>query len=145
MLDDSGWWSFGNDFVRNVVIFGVDNSFSSHNDIRKNNFLVLGKALTDDINGRIGTAEKTFSINFSKAKAKYCLSLHYNSDISSLFVNRKKNCKFKANNKNINFPTLLCLGRISNTVDFIESIELSFRENVHVFSVDYILVKYNIK
>ena len=23
-------WSFGNDFARNVVIFGVDNSLSTH-------------------------------------------------------------------------------------------------------------------
>ena len=36
-------WSFGNDLARNVVIFGVDNSSSSHTDNRKNNFLVLGE------------------------------------------------------------------------------------------------------
>ena len=29
-LDGDGSWSFGNDFARNVVIFGVDNSSSSH-------------------------------------------------------------------------------------------------------------------
>ena len=30
-----GSWSFGNDFARNVAIFGVDNSSSSHADITR--------------------------------------------------------------------------------------------------------------
>ena len=30
-------WSFGNHFARNVVIFGVDSSSSSHPDNHKNN------------------------------------------------------------------------------------------------------------
>ena len=34
-------WSFGNEFARNSIIFGVDNSSSSHTDNHKNNFLVL--------------------------------------------------------------------------------------------------------
>ena len=41
-FDELGSWSFDNDFARNVlVIFGVDNSCSSHTDNCKNNFLVL--------------------------------------------------------------------------------------------------------
>ena len=40
-FDEAGWWSFGNEFAKGVVIFGVDNSLSSHNDNHKNNFLVL--------------------------------------------------------------------------------------------------------
>ena len=36
----------------NVVIFGVDNSLSSHTDNIKNNFLILDKGPTDDINIR---------------------------------------------------------------------------------------------
>ena len=35
-------WSFDNEFARNVIIFGVDNSSSSHSDNDKNNFLILG-------------------------------------------------------------------------------------------------------
>ena len=31
-------WIFGNDFARNVVIFGADNSLSSHANNCKNNF-----------------------------------------------------------------------------------------------------------
>ena len=45
-FDGAGWWSFGNDFARNVVTFGVDNSLSSQADNRKNKFLVLGEAPT---------------------------------------------------------------------------------------------------
>ena len=40
-FNEDGSWSFGNEFAKNVVIFGVDNSLSSHNDNQKNNFLVL--------------------------------------------------------------------------------------------------------
>ena len=38
-------------------------------------------------------------------KYKICLSLHYNAGSSYLFVNGKEMIKFKANNKNVNFPT----------------------------------------
>ena len=34
---------FDNDAARNVIIFGVDNSSSSHADNCKNNILVLGE------------------------------------------------------------------------------------------------------
>ena len=40
-LDVGDSWSFGNDFARNVIIYGVDNSSSPHIDNCKNNFLVL--------------------------------------------------------------------------------------------------------
>ena len=67
---------------RNVAIFGVDNSLSSHIDNRKNNYLVLGERPTVDISGSVGTVEKKFSLNFSKDKI---LLLHYNVD-SSFFI-----------------------------------------------------------
>ena len=53
-----GHFSFDDDSVRNVVIFGVDNSSSSHIDNRINNFLVLSKGSTFGINGTYGAAEK---------------------------------------------------------------------------------------
>ena len=37
-FDSTGSWSFNNDTARNVIIFGVDNSSSSHSDNHKNNF-----------------------------------------------------------------------------------------------------------
>ena len=68
----------------------------------KNNFLVLGEGPTYGINGSFGSLEKKFSINFSKASTKFCLSFYYNGDNSLLFVNGKEISKFKANNKNVN-------------------------------------------
>ena len=47
-------WSFGNDSARNVMIFSVDNSSSSHTDNRKDRFLILGEGLTFGINGSFG-------------------------------------------------------------------------------------------
>ena len=58
--------------------------------------------------------KKKFSINFSQTNTKFCLSLHYNSDDSYLFVNGKEIQTFKADNKNVNFQTQFCLGSMSN-------------------------------
>ena len=49
---------------------------------------MLGEGLTDNINGSIDTAEKTFSISFSKAKAEFCLSLNYNGNNSCLLTEK---------------------------------------------------------
>ena len=49
-FDSAGSWSFGNDFARNVIIFGVDNSQSSHADNHKNIFIVQGEGPTYGIN-----------------------------------------------------------------------------------------------
>ena len=66
------------------------------------------------------------------------MSLHYNSDKSYLFVNgRKEIFKFKAVNKNVNFPTQFCLGSISNGFSYTESREVSLNGNVYNFSVHY--------
>ena len=48
------------------------------------------------------------------SNTKFCLSSHYNADNSYLLVNGKEIPKFEAQNKNVNFPTQLCLGSISN-------------------------------
>ena len=40
------------------MIFGVDNSSKSNTDNQKNNFLLLSKEPTDDINDSAGTTEK---------------------------------------------------------------------------------------
>ena len=51
-----------------------------------------------------------------KANTKSCFSLHYNIDNSYLFVNGKEICKFKASNKNVNFPSQFCQGSISKNL-----------------------------
>ena len=50
---------------------------------------MLGKDQVMICSDHVGAAEKKFRISFSKAKAKFCLNLHYNGDNSYLFVNRK--------------------------------------------------------
>ena len=65
------------------------------------------------------------------------MSLHYNADNSYLFVNGKEIFKFKADNKNVNFPTRFCLGSISNGLSNTESKEVSLNGNIYDFSVDY--------
>ena len=40
-FDSAGSWSFDNDFARNVISFGGDNSSLSHSHNRKNNFLMF--------------------------------------------------------------------------------------------------------
>ena len=73
----------------NCFNFGANNNSSSYAGNRKNNFLTLGEGLTFGINGKFGSPEKKFRINFTKANPKFCLSLHYNADNSYLFVNGK--------------------------------------------------------
>ena len=91
----TGSWSFGNEFARNFITFGVDNSSSSHTDIRNYNFLILGENPTYDINGRFASLEKKFSIAFNIANTKLSLSLHYNANNSYLFVNETKSLNLK--------------------------------------------------
>ena len=98
---------------------------------------MLGGGPTYGINGSSGEPEKKFSINFTKAKTRFCLGLHYNHDNTYLLVDRKEIYKFKANNKNVNFPTMFCLGKISNKFDANESREVPLKGNVYDFFFDY--------
>ena len=106
-MDAAGSWRYGNDFARNVVICGTDNSSSFHTDNSKNSFLKSG-----EVPDNARAADKRFSINFTKTKTKFCLSLHYNGDSRYLLDNREKIYKFKADNKNVDSLTQFCLGGI---------------------------------
>ena len=50
-FDGKGEWSFDNDYTRNIIIFGIDNSSSSHADNLKNNFLMLRDGDSFGVNG----------------------------------------------------------------------------------------------
>ena len=58
-INGEGSWNFYNDFVRNVLIFGVDNDWSFHTDNWKDKFLVLGEGLTGAIDYSTDAAEKS--------------------------------------------------------------------------------------
>ena len=137
IFDSACSWSFDKETARNVIIFGGDHSSSSHAKNRKNKFLLLGEGPTFGIHGSLGLPKKKFSINISKTNSKFRLSLHSNADNNYLFVNEKEIFRFKADNKNVNFPTQFCLGRLSNGFSATESKEVSLKGNVYVFLVDY--------
>ena len=63
--------------------------------------------------------------------------MHSSPDNSYFFVNEKEIFKFKANNKNFNFPSEFCLWRMFNGFSPAESREVSFNGNMYDFSVDY--------
>ena len=63
--------------------------------------------------------------------------MRYNAENSNLFVNEKEIFKFKADNKNVNFPTQFCLGGKSSGFSVTEFREISLNGNVDDFTVDY--------
>ena len=101
-------------FGRNVIIFGVDMSWSVHIANKGKDILILGKGPTQGLGEHSLTAEKMYSVNFTDNGDKYCLSLHFNGAKSYLFVNGKEIIKFKEKDSEI-VETPLCLGNISKT------------------------------
>ena len=98
---------------RNVIIFGVDKSSSTKTDNKGKDIFLFGRGPTQGLE-HTHSAEKTYSINFTKENTKFCLSLHYNGANSYLFVNGTEIIKFKAKDSEIT-PYPLCLGNISKT------------------------------
>ena len=58
-------YSIGNEIGRNVIIFGVDTSSSSHTDNKKKDILILRKGPTQRLEHTL-TAEKLYSVKFTK-------------------------------------------------------------------------------
>ena len=87
-FDEGGTFTSGNvTNGRNVLIFGVNMSFSSHSTNKANNIYVLGKDFVQGINDTTIYAEKNYKTNFTKPNKKFVLSLHYNFSNSYLFIN----------------------------------------------------------
>ena len=63
-FDTKGSYSIVNEVGRNVIIFGIDMSSSSHID-KKKNILIIGKGPTQGLEHTL-TAEKLYSMNFTK-------------------------------------------------------------------------------
>ena len=135
-FDRKGQFSFGNGFGRNVIIFGADMGYFVHVDSNKKDILVLGQGPTQEFDGTTLTAEKFYSINFTENNKKFCLSLHYNSDSTYLFVNGKEVIKFKANDSEI-VAIPLCLGNISKGFSVDNMKKTGLNGYVYDFSVDY--------
>ena len=86
---------------RNVLIFGVDMSFSAHANNRANHIYLMGEGLTQGINDTTIYVEKNYYRNFTDLGKKFVLRLHYNGDDSYLFVNGRQELKFKAKDDQI--------------------------------------------
>ena len=79
---------------------------------KKKDILILGEGLTQGLDDTALTAEKKYSMNFTKTRNIFCLSLHYNGANSYLFVNGTEIHKFKAKDSETN-AIPLCLGNVS--------------------------------
>ena len=67
---------------KDVLIFGVDMSFSIHENNKLNNIYVLGECITQGINGTTLNAEKLYKQNFTTPDKNFVLSLHYHGNNS---------------------------------------------------------------
>ena len=70
-FDGKGSWSFNDDFARNVIIFGVDSSLSSHTDNLKDDFLVLVEGDTFSSDGSFDALEKNLLLILVKQKQSF--------------------------------------------------------------------------
>ena len=132
-FDRKGYFSIDAEIGRNVVFFRVDMSSYSDIDKMKKYILILGKGPTQELEYTL-SAEKLYSINFTKPNTRLCLSLYYNGTNSYLFVNGTEIITLKAKDYKIKaYP--LCLGNIAEdwSVDNLKETGL----NVYYISVDY--------
>ena len=111
------------------MIFGVDDSSSSHSNNRENIFFSVRSRPIDDMNGKVDGAEQKFSIDFTKPKTKFCLILRYNGDNSYLFLDGKKSVSLKLI---IGISKQFSKENISEKFDVTESEEVSLKRNVYV-------------
>ena len=122
--------------AKNVIIFGVDTSSSTHATNRANNIYVMGKDFIQGINDTNIYAEKQFRNNFTKFGLKFVLSLHYNGDNSYLFANGRQELKFKAKDDQL-INEKLCLGNLSDQWTTSESEKTGVYGTTYNFVVDY--------
>ena len=96
----------------------------------------MGDGFVQGINDTTLYAEKISSQNFTQPNKKFVLSLHYNDDESYLFVNGKKELKFKFKTENL-VKEKLCLGNLSDQWTTSESEKTGLYGNIYDFVVDY--------
>ena len=121
---------------RNVIIFGVDMSFSKHANNKANKIYVMGKDYIQKINNTKIYAEKMYYRNFTDPGKKFVLSLHYNGNNSYLYVNGNQELKFKAKTDQL-VKEKLCLGNLSDQWATSESEKTGLHGKIYDFVVDY--------
>ena len=136
-FDEGGSFSTGNiNNGRNVLIFGVDESYLIHSNNKANNIFVMGDGIVQGINDTTLYAEKIYSQNFTQTSKKILLSLHYNGDDSYLLVNGKQDLKFKCKTESL-VKKKLCIGNLSDKWTTSESEKRGLHGNIYDFVVDY--------
>ena len=91
-FDSKSSFSFGNRIdAKNVTIFGVNTSNSSHSTNKTQNIYVLGKDFVQGINNTKIYAEMIYKTNFTEQIKELILSLHYNGDNSYYLRMKVKN------------------------------------------------------
>ena len=123
-------------FGKNIIIFGVDNSYSVHVDNKKRNIIVLDEGLTQGLDNIAITAEDKYPINFTESGKRFLLSLHYNGSISFLFVFVTNVYQFKAKYSEIK-PYALSLGKILKYFTLDNTKKTGLKGSGKVFSVGY--------
>ena len=119
-FDEGGTFSKRNiNNGRNVLIFGVHENSLVHVNIKTNNIYIMGDLFMQGINDTTLYAEKIYSQNFTAANKKFVLSFHYNGDDSYLFVNGKRELKFKAKDDQI-VKEILCLRKMIGLLQMLE-------------------------
>ena len=121
---------------RNVLIFGVDMSFSVHATNRANHIYLMGDGLTQGINDATLYVEKNYWRNFTDPGKKFIISLHYNCDKSYFFVNGRQELKFKAKTDQL-VKEKLGRGNLSDQWTASESEKTGLYGNIYDFVVDY--------
>ena len=136
-FDEGGTFSKGGiNNGRNVLIFGVHENSLVHANNKGNNIYVMDDLFVQGINDTTLYAEKLYSQIFTAANKKFVLSLHYNSDNFYLFVNGKRELKFKAKDNQI-VKEILCLGNISDDWTAASAQKLGLWGEIYDFAVDY--------
>ena len=70
LIEDQAFHFLVVDFGQNVLIFGVDMSYSAHIDNKKKYISVLGKGPTQGLEHTL-TAKKIYSINFAATNKNF--------------------------------------------------------------------------
>ena len=118
--------------AKNVVLFGVDNSFSMHTNNREKNILALGEGLTGELDDTAIVAEAKYPVNITKSRMKPCLRLHYNVGNSFLYANDMKIHQFNSKMHLITGKNRLNK-KVRNILINYETIDVSDIENIHKY------------
>ena len=111
-------------------------SSSTEIDDKGRDILIFGLDPTQGLGERSLSAEKIYSINFTKVNTKFCLSLHYNGANSYLFVNSTEIYKFTPKDSMI-VPNNLCFRNVSKDSSASNMKITGLNGYIYEFSVDH--------